>query len=137
MKWLVLIRLIIIFAPLIQKLFSDASPTIKNQALRAGIDKAEKLFPNFKKVSKNMETKDLKGIINLFEWFANVGKIRSDEKISQGTQKIWSGEGDPRGIPGKNSEEQHLVADPLDGNFIIDDKRYSIANESTFHKNER
>ena len=72
MKCLMVIRLIIVFAPLIQKLLGNADPHEKEQALQSGIIKAQTFFPGFTKVAEKMNSTDLRGIINLFEWFANI-----------------------------------------------------------------
>ena len=72
MKWLMIIRLIIVFAPMIQKLFSDAGKEEKDQALKAGINKANVFFPKFRKVSEKLQPGDCAAIVNLFEWFAAI-----------------------------------------------------------------
>ena len=65
MKWLMILRIVVIFWPVVQKLFGQNTKAIKNKAINVGLQNAAHLFPAFEKVKKKIGQKDIDAIIEL------------------------------------------------------------------------
>lgn len=66
MKWLMILRIVVIFWPVVQKLFAEGvSGGDKTATLDQAAKKAVILFPKFEKVQSKMKLEDYHAIIEL------------------------------------------------------------------------